>query len=166
MANFLLDRIDPQQLEVLRRFTSETPVRVGALAMALGLKVTKAPLPAKISGVIQPCREAEGGFEIKVNKYEIPERQRFSVAHEISHYLLHKEYIKNGVVDNIMYRSNLSSTKEVEANKLAAEIIMPVALIKSEIKNYEGPKDQDFSEEMAHKFRVSEPAMRIRLGID
>ncbi|WP_081639512.1 ImmA/IrrE family metallo-endopeptidase [Euryhalocaulis caribicus] len=164
MGEFLFNRIDDDKLEIVRRHVATHPVKVGALANALGLKVVRAPLPPKISGLIQPCKESASGYEIKVNKFEVPERQRFTVAHEIGHYLLHEPHIKSGIVDSIMYRSNLSSKKETEANKIAAEIIMPRIELETALDRMGGLTSDDDVSQLAHDFRVSLPAMKIRLG--
>jgi hypothetical protein len=161
----LLQRLTPHELELVQGFTSTFPVKVGELAYALGLQVVTAPLEPKISGLIQPSTSASAGFEIKVNKYETPERQRFTIAHEIAHYLLHRDSIGHGVVDSIMYRSNLTSRKETEANRLAATLIMPASLVSKELARRGGLGRSGISEELAALFRVSAPAMKVRLGL-
>jgi hypothetical protein len=161
----LLDRIAPAEAEVLQRYSTSVPVKVGELAQALGLKVVTAPLEPKISGLIRPSKEAASGFEIKVNKYDSPERQRFTIAHEVAHYLLHRDAIGSGVVDNVLYRSNLTSRKETEANRLAAMIVMPVALVTREAHRLGGATRPGVAEELASLFRVSGQAMKVRLGL-
>jgi hypothetical protein len=158
-------RVRQHEAEVVKRFTANYPIKVGELASELGLKVTRAPLPPKISGLIQPCQDAPSGFEIRVNKYELPERQRFTVAHEIAHYLLHRDDIGAGVVDSIMYRSNLTSRKETEANRLAADIVMPSKIVGTELDRLGGRRTDDNVEKLAQLFRVSVPAMKVRLGV-
>ena len=150
---------------IVARFTSNYPVRVGELATELGLKVTRAPLPPKISGLIQPSMETPSGFEIRVNKYDISERQRFTVAHEIAHYLLHRHEIGQGVIDSIMYRSNLTSKKETEANRLAADIVMPAKAVGEEFNKLRGRPMDEVVEILAAAFKVSVPAMKVRLGV-
>jgi len=165
MALSFSDRIRNGEAAIVKRFQASYPVRVGELASELGLTVTRSPLAPKISGLIQPSRTAMAGFEIRVNKYEIPERQRFTVAHEIAHYLLHRDEIGSGVVDTIMYRSSLTSRKEVEANRLAADIVMPIEAVKQELQRLGGQCTDDVVEVLADKFRVSVQAMKVRLGI-
>ena len=165
MSLLVDDRVRENEAEIVRRYTSSFPVKVGELANELGLKVTRAPMPPKISGLIQPCADAPSGFEIKVNKYEMPERQRFTVAHEISHYLLHRDDIGSGVVDSIMYRSNLTSRKETEANRLAADIVMPAKVVGRELDRLGGRRTDEAVETLASMFRVSVPAMKVRLGV-
>lgn len=165
MTEPLLQRLTPDEQGLVRQFTATFPVKVGGLAHALGLKVMTAPLPPTISGLIQPSAAAPAGFEIKVNKYETPERQRFTIAHEIAHYLLHRDSIGHGVVDSIMYRSNLTSRKETEANKLAATLVMPAPLVTKELSRAGGAAQPGVTEELAALFRVSAPAMKVRLGL-
>ena len=156
-------RILPQQLEILREYTDEVPVRVGSLAKALGLKVVVAALPMNISGMIKPDEDGDS-FVIKVNRFEPKVRQRFTIAHEIAHFLLHRDRIQAGVVDSVLYRSKLSSRVEAEANRLAADIIMPRRKIR-EITGLESylPSSQ-VVENLAEQFQVSKQAMGIRTG--
>lgn len=157
--------MDKTEQEIVRRFTGEVPVRLAALAEALGIVVKRSALKPTISGQIEPFNEAPSGYIIKLNRYEAPERQRFTLAHEIAHYLLHRDYIGRGVVDSVMYRSNLHSRKEVEANKLAADIIMPLPLIAQELRDLGGMRNEITAAVLAEKFKVSLPAMKIRLGL-
>ena len=139
-------------------------MRVGELAQKLGLDVFRSPLPPKISGMIGP--KADGvGYEIRVNKYEVPERQRFTLAHEIAHFLLHKSDIRAGVVDSVMYRSALTSRKEAEANRVAADIVMPMGAVRRELLALGGIPTEEVAKELALRFKVSLPAMRVRLGL-
>ncbi|MGQ7829399.1 ImmA/IrrE family metallo-endopeptidase [Altererythrobacter sp. Z27] len=156
-------RILPEQLAILREYAAVAPVRVGALAKALGLEVVVAALPLKISGMIKPNEDGDG-YVIKVNRFEPKARQRFTIAHEIAHFLLHRDRIQAGVVDSVLYRSKLSSRLEAEANRLAADIIMPRDLVE-EIADLENLSDHDqLVERLAQRFDVSKQAMDIRMG--
>lgn len=165
MIGDLWSRLTEEEAKIVQQFVTERPVRVGELAEKLGLAVIRSPMAPKVSGLIQPSERAASGFEIRVNKFEVPERQRFTVAHEIAHYLLHRDHIGSGVVDNVLYRSNLTSKKETEANRFAADIIMPVNLVVDELKRLGGSRTEDTAQELANLFRVSLPAMRVRLGL-
>jgi len=158
-------RIKPHDAAIVQDFLAAPPVKVGALAEALGLKVIRSPMSPKISGLIKPSDAAPAGFEIRVNKFEVAVRQRFTVAHELAHYLLHKDSIGAGVIDNVLYRSNLTSGKETEANRLAAEIIMPAPAVSHELEAHGGMRTPEIAEQLARLFRVSTPAMKVRLGI-
>jgi len=156
-------RMLPEQLQALREYTNQVPVPVGGLAKALGLKVVVAALPLNISGMIKPDDDGEG-FIIKVNRFESKARQRFTIAHEIAHFLLHRDRIQAGVVDSVLYRSKLSSRIEAEANRLAADIVMPRRKI-SAITGLETTHISDHMiERLANEFEVSKQAMGIRVG--
>lgn len=155
-------RISQNHSEILKKYMDQVPVRVGSLAEELGLRVVLATLPLNISGMIQP--EGEDKFVVKVNRFESKERQRFTIAHEIAHFLLHRDHIKNGVVDSVLYRSNLSSRLEAEANRLAADIVMPSQSISGEISDILDMSHDDRVAHLAEKFQVSRQAMSIRIG--
>lgn len=157
--------IESGQREILDRYSEQIPVPVGRLAKEFGLPVSLASLSPSISGLIEPSEEAPSGFKIRINRYEIDERQRFTVAHEIAHFLLHREQIRSGIVDNVMYRSSLSSKREAEANRLAADIIMPYPRVLIELERLGGARDEVSAAALARTFKVSLPAMKVRLGI-
>ncbi|WP_426264083.1 ImmA/IrrE family metallo-endopeptidase [Sphingomonas sp. PWP1-2] len=154
-------RIDDSDLDVLREFTTQTPVKVGALATALGLRVVIATLPVNISGLIQPDGD---GFVIKINRFESKERQRFTIAHEIAHYLIHRDRINSGIVDSVLYRSTLSSRMEAEANRLAADIVMPSQAVSVAMAKHAKNLNDDSISQLAEEFGVSKQAMSIRVG--
>jgi Zn-dependent peptidase ImmA (M78 family) len=118
-------------------------------------------LPESVSGKLFLDPKNESRFSIGVNASEGYRRKRFTIAHELGHYLLHRDLIQNGVLeDNTLYRSGLSSLEEKEANRLAADILMPHHLIRQLMsRGIENVRD------LADAFQVSEPAMNIRLGI-
>jgi hypothetical protein len=149
---------------VLQKYLSDAPVKLGALARDLGLEVFTSSMKPGISGLIEPSETARSGYRIKINRHESVERQRFTLAHEISHYLLHREHIRNGVIDNTLYRSSLSNKQEIEANRLASRIVMPDAAVSQLRENYSGLTFDEMVHRMARDLRVSEPAMRIKLG--
>lgn len=154
------NRISDAELEIMKEYTTEVPVRVGALAKALGLEVVLATLPMNISGMIQP---RGNGYVIKVNRFEPKERQRFTIAHEIAHFLLHKDRILNGVTDSVLYRSRLSSALEAEANRLAADILMPREAVSGALALEDRIDDKTIAK-LAEQFRVSSAAMQIRVS--
>jgi Zn-dependent peptidase ImmA (M78 family) len=150
--------------EIIKKHQTEAPVDVVAIARDFGLFVWEMKnLPENISGKI--FRDAENGgpsgFSIGVNSSEPFTRKRFTVAHEIAHFILHRDQLeRKDLEDDTMYRSGLSTKEETEANKLAADILMPLPLIRSLIRS-------GFTnvQQLADKLQVSQPAMSIRLQI-
>jgi Zn-dependent peptidase ImmA (M78 family) len=144
------------------RFQKTAPVNIVAVGEAFGLKVYEDELPNNISGKIRKDNRFGGTacFSIIVNTHEPTVRKRFTIAHEISHYLLHREQIGDELTDDALYRSGLSTLAEVRANKLAAEILMPYSLIEEALN-----KGAKTINELASALQVSKQAMRVRLEI-
>jgi len=150
--------------EIVLRYTRDHPVDLDGLAEALGLIVRRDPsLPADISGRIERAGPTEP-FLITINGRHSHRRQRFTLAHEIGHYVLHRDLIGDGLTDNALYRGRLNSGeeleeyREIEANRYAADLLMPSAAVRAE---YRGGK-RSYAE-IAGAFDVSPDAARIRL---
>jgi Zn-dependent peptidase ImmA (M78 family) len=157
--------ITDEQAKILNRHLNSAPVRLGALAKELGIEVFRSTLKRDISGLIEPSDTAPSKYRIKLNRYDSTERQRFTLAHEIAHFLLHKSDIRSGISDDVMYRSQLSDKKEVEANKLAATLVMPDHLVLDAFSKLGQSERVDAVSVLADQFRVSPSAMRIKLGV-
>lgn len=155
--------LPPQVVSVIARYQKSAPVDVNALAKSLGITVyIDENMPTEESGKILRDEEHGGhsGYSIIVNANEPQVRQRFTVAHEIAHYLLHRNLIGDGLTDDALYRSGLSTLEEVHANRLAAEILMPYVLIEAAIK-----KGHKTVNALAGALFVSPQAISVRLGI-
>ena len=156
-------KIDAEQRAIVERYLWEVPVKLGAMARELGLKVKLSTMKPGVSGMIV---KVESEYIIKVNRHEIRERQRYTLAHEISHFLLHRETINAsavGIVDNILYRSGAPEQLEYEANRLAADIVMPNALVTETFESLGMLVSEEVIDYMAQIFQVSKVAMEIRL---
>lgn len=160
-----LDPTDAARLEMIEQFKTEIPVQVGKLAQALGLGVLRSTLQPGISGQIEPSDKYPAGYVIKVNRHEVKHRQRFTIAHEIGHFMLHRDRIGSGIRDTILYRSKLSNVMEAEANRFAAELLMPFDQVRGKFNELELHRDRDSAKELAQVFGVSSDAMEIRLGL-
>lgn len=165
MTTLDFDRLTPAERQIVEAHTQEIPVKLGPLATDLGLNVRVGTLPPGISGEIRPMEGDPDRFIIRVNRHEKKERQRFTLAHEIAHYLLHRGLISSGLTDDIMYRSKLSDRYEVEANRAAAELLMPAAVIRRRVRENGGIVDEELAKRLANEFEVSLPAMKIRIGL-
>jgi len=146
-------------MAVIAEHQRSAPVDLVAITHALGISVHTAPLGNGISGMLKrdAVRGGPSGFEIVLNSHEPPNRRQFTLAHEIAHFVLHRHLIESGLTDNKLYRSGLPEPEEVQANRLAAEILMPAKLI----RDYH--EDGLTTRHLAEIFSVSEAAMRIRL---
>ena len=125
-------------------------------------------MDSKISGWIE--RQQGDKFHIVINKEHPGTRQRFTLAHEIAHFILHEDHIKDKISDDKLYRSALSNDLEREANAYAAHILMPYSFLRHDVEKqlkeqhiYEA---NNYTEILAKKYLVSEQAMAIRLGTE
>lgn len=99
---------------------------------------------------------------IFVNKTESPGRKRFTIAHEIGHFVLkHNNTNIFEYSTNALQRNNLSSKgqdpQEIEANAFAAELLMPENLFRFLCEDV-GLSDQ----ELAYEFGVTTNDVEIR----
>lgn len=150
-----------QGMEIIRKHQKSAPVQTIPIAEALGLSCYRVDSwPDSTSGMIvrDPARGGESGFAIYVNAKHSNVRRRFTIAHEIAHFVLHRDLIGDGITEDALYRSGLSDAVEREANGLAAEILMPRHLVRQEFAN--GVKNPA---QLAAKFEVSQQAMEFRL---
>lgn len=136
------------------------PVPVEDVADFVGLKVIPYGFPKEVSGVLVVSDDV---MAIGVNKAHVPVRQRFSIAHEIGHFMLsHDDFFFLDFTDSTLENLNREETNkdaEVEANEFAAELLMPTEMVKRDFRPGEtNPK------EMAAAYGVSEQALWIKLG--
>ena len=155
------NRLDPAVRAQIEAFQDAPPVRLPELARALGVPIKAATLGPGISGEIRP--DADGCFVIRINRHDPAKRQRFTVAHELAHYLLHRDEIGTGIEDDVLYRSSLSDRREQQANRLAADILMPGELLAEAREAAEEKGVGDVVLYLADLFAVSEAAMRIKV---
>lgn len=152
--------LEENERAIIAASQEHVPVSLNRIAEGLGLKVLAATLPPGVSGELRP---SQTGHVIRVNRHDSKARQRFTVAHEIAHYLLHKEHIGDGISDDALYRSGLSDWREAQANRLAADIIMPADKVGAAYAREQGQSAEDAIERLAREFNVSKAAMKIRL---
>lgn len=143
-------------------YLDEHPVKLGAMAKRLGVKVLLSTLPRGTSGQIG---QENGDFVIRINRHEAKHRQRFTLAHEIAHYLLHRDKIieSGGWSENVLLRSGQPANLEYEANRLASDLVIPSHQLAEATAEYSGPMTSEVIEDLARRFRVSTAAMEIKL---
>jgi Zn-dependent peptidase ImmA (M78 family) len=136
------------------------PIDPTKVAEQLGVKVYKADLNQTVSGMLlkQPARDPE----IFLNGSDSPNRQRFSCAHELGHYVKRTSIDGSAeAMEYIDFRNPLSTQgldpEEVWANQFAAALLMPSDLVKRVHKEFHNPAA------LAAEFGVSTDAMNFRL---
>ena len=139
---------------------AEIPIPVDPIAIArvMGIKVYTMALEGSVSGVLVK-RKGEDP-EIYLNERDSTNRQRFTCAHELGHYVKRSSQGQEEWED-VDLRDAFSSTgrdaDERYANQFAAALLMP----KKEVKRV---KDRHSSAALAPLFGVSADAMHYRLA--
>ena len=145
------------------------PTPVEKIAKSLGAQVRFSPFDTELSGMIYI---KEGVPIIGVNSLHHPNRQRFTIAHEIGHLVLHRNMITTAIhVDKnfpALMRDEKSATGteqiEIQANKFASELLMPRALVEEALRGTQFDIDDEGPmEQLAKKFRVSRQALEFRV---
>jgi Zn-dependent peptidase ImmA (M78 family) len=169
MNKHKLEQIEQRAEKILRDTNAwRVPVPIDRVARGLNLKTEASVLGDDISGllVVEKKRGALG-----YNSTHARVRQRFTIAHEVGHYVMH---VKNSTqlrlfIDRyVAFRDDESSAgndwKEVEANAFAAALLMPARLVREEIKKHQlDLDDEDDLGALAKQFHVSTSAMSYRL---
>ncbi len=153
--------------QLLRDHGLEAPaVDVEALAGALDISVHYERLAKDMSGVLLV---ENGSARVAINQAHHRNRQRFTLAHEIGHVLLHADRDGGGnrlFVDRRFFRNEWSSKgelrEEIEANAFAASLLMPRRFFGQCLEPRAGITELDVFR-LATRFEVSEQAMTLRL---
>jgi Zn-dependent peptidase ImmA (M78 family) len=162
--------ITKEQLKkkILQLTDDRYKVDIIGLAQDLGLKVFLAE-DGKNEFNAEIVHSADTDqFKILVNAYHPYTRRRFSVAHEIAHFILHRDQI---IADKKIGRSPKDDSNrriEQEADELAAEILMPEVLVQRYMKEIgvdkSTPMDANAIKQIAETFAVSPAMATIRLN--
>jgi len=139
---------------------SAPPVDVNKILTHIGINLLPYPFPEKVSAILL---KENNMLVVGVNNSHHPNRQRFSIAHEIGHYLLghYKDVfvdmseISEGRFD--AFDTDHNKVQEQEANYFAGELLMPSAMLKKDFAKLRNV------EEIAKLYKVSKDALWIKL---
>ena len=157
---------EPNPFSLVRDAQESVPVNVDALARQMGLRVRRSPMVDSIAGML--VRESDG-WTVTVNADHTESRQRFTIAHEIGHFVLHRDRLGNGTndstryvvtADTAHYNDSIGPREERDANQFATAVLMPEARIVDVCQTF---RSND-PEPVARLFRVSPHAMRTRMA--
>lgn len=149
---------------ILAQGRHEVPVDIEWIAKDQGAQIRLEPLEDTVSGVLVI---RDGVATIGVNSSHADTRRRFTIAHELGHYLLHKQ-LSHVFVDAVYFRDQESSDgtmlHEIEANAFAAELLMPESILRERFGYHPiADLDEDAIKIEAATLRVSMQALTIRL---
>lgn len=164
----LIKKIENRASSILSEFNiTKAPVDIKAIVLKKGITIKPYDLGENVSGML--VIKGDEGI-ISYNPTESIVRQRFTMAHELGHFILHKK-TQDVFVDKqfqVHFRNENSATgqdnQELEANSFAAAILMPKDLLLTEIKKHDFDLGDEFAmKELAKLFNVSLQAMTFRM---
>jgi Zn-dependent peptidase ImmA (M78 family) len=145
---------------------NELPVPVEELAISLGAEIAYEAFDGDVSGMLY---RSEGHTLIGVNSRHAQTRQRFTIAHECAHLVMHEGtpmFIDRFV--RVNWRDGASNQQEAEANSFAAELLMPRRFVEEEVdrvvSKHSKVTPQELAARLAKRFDVSAEAMQYRLA--
>ena len=142
-------------MELAKRLgLSTVPFEIDEFIRHLGVRIRREAMNDDVSGYL---KFVDGSWVIGVNNLHHPRRQRFTLAHELAHYALHKNS-SGEFVDKVLFRSlNTESPYEREANDFAAKLLMPEDEFRQFVQNV-----SKVIEDIAEHFDVSALAVKFR----
>jgi len=153
-------RAEQKAAEIIERFGITVPehILLEDIAYALGAKIVEGPLKGAAASLVR--MGARATIRIPANeKYQA--RKRFSVAHEIGHFVLdHGHSLCRVCTEDNMLDWNQHPSQETEANFFAGELLLPKKLFKDRCD----VREVNFSpvRKLAEEFNTSLTATAIR----
>jgi len=163
------DRVAEQTL--IQYGIVQPPVPVEELVARMGIQLVYQPFDGELSGILY---QEDDHAIIAINLQNARVRQRFTIAHECGHYVLHQRdrdlFIDKPI--QVQFRNELSSLavnrEEIAANRFAAALLMPRDWIMAEanrrLEQQPHLTDEGLLAELTHLFEVSPRAMEYRLA--
>lgn len=150
--------------EALQPYREFTPLE---LAKHLEFDVVYVEERNDFSGAIKKNIDS-GKVRIYINDKHPTSRKLFTLAHEIGHYFLHREFLSNGIIsyrqsDSEQYSKD-EKEREFEANHFAAEMLMPKKVFTNYFYKYLDTDREKLIEKMADFFAVSKDSVKVRIS--
>jgi len=141
--------------------SSPEKIAIEAIALDCGLLVRRRPLDGADARLVA----VENRGVITVNSSNNPQRQRFSVGHELAHWFYDRAAGGDDMLscsrDDVSPRNQRAKSKEADANRFSADLLLPPYLVVPRLKGRE--TNISMALEIAHEFVVSAPAAAIRI---
>lgn len=146
---------------------TKAPVSVDDIASHMGATVSYEVFTEDLSGVLV---KEKTRTVIGVNSFHAKTRQRFTIAHECGHLALGHSgevFVDRTVMRRDGRSSQAVDRQEIDANRFAAELLMPKEFVLTAVERRQAKKPELSSsmlvEELAEEFQVSAQAMEYRL---
>lgn len=139
------------------------PIDLSPIATALGIVQIIAQDTKGFEGVLI-TQNAKTTGSIAYNKASSPERRRFTIAHELGHFLLpfHAADAQCAKTDmGVMKSKDANRKREAEANRFAASLLMPQKHFAGDIRSLRAPETSHIVK-LASDYVVSKEAAARR----
>lgn len=152
--------------KILNTVGYDIPVDIVGILQSYNIAIKSQPLEDSMSSMLII---KNGRATIGINGTHHSNRQRFSLAHELGHYILHSKWTQVFLdASTIFFRDELASEgsdiEEIEANTFAAELLMPENVLRQIIRQQPlDAFDDKAVQKLAQRFEVSVQALTIRL---
>lgn len=137
------------------------PLDVEGVADKFEIFIERVAFEDDLSGILYKEKESNS-WVMQINEDHHPNRQRYTIAHELGHFCLHR-HLKQRFEDKIFFRGVEAKKPEWQANDFASAILIPEDRFRDMVRSGESKV-----EVLAKEFKVSTLALRIRaknLGI-
>lgn len=174
LSSLSYTKIEQQVAQILTEAgVVNAPVAVEQIAKLKGAAVVPYELGDEVSGVLV-VEENRGTIGYNITHHK--NRQRFTIAHELGHFILHLDkgkskemFVDKDFIIKWRYEKVYTQTEfkhEQEANAFAAALLMPRNFLLDEMSKtkYEDLAETKLIEELAKVFEVSVPAMSYRFA--
>jgi Zn-dependent peptidase ImmA (M78 family) len=134
----------------------EIPIPLERIAKAVGIIDITGHANVSFEGVLVTTAAKSAG-SIAYNVASRIERRRFTIAHEIGHFLIpwHGASAQCATADMAVIKTrDAVKSREAEANRFAAALLTPAALFARDIRRL-GPPETEHLLELAMKYQVS-----------
>jgi Zn-dependent peptidase ImmA (M78 family) len=148
-------------------------VPVEKIVLAMGIDIKKDNVDDNLSGFLVRDKKNKRTI-IGANRSHHPNRQRFTIAHELGHFILHEGDAVHLDEDRGAFTVNLRSAEsskgedddEKEANLFAAELLMPAKFLAQDLQGKQPDilENDNFLTKLAEKYKVSIQALTFRLA--
>jgi len=138
---------------------TKAPIDPEAISEAEGFEVVYASFNGSIADEVAGFSEPQNG-RIVVNRALNSNRKVFTIAHELGHHVLHKDYLDDEGAYQVFPRMNVYSgakpPEEQEADAFAAELLVPLDMLRKYV-DFASPS------ELAAMFMVSRDVILNRM---
>lgn len=157
-----LDDVKKLSEQVLEEnYIEEPPVNIYEVAKNYGLEVEEQYFPARYSQISGFITEDNGKPHLVVNAADSQNRKNFTVGHELGHWLMHRDKLRDDPKVGVLFRIPLGKLNvdplEKQANTFAANLLVPEKMLLERKKLGLSQKD------LANIFGVSEEVIGYRL---